>query len=251
MSTTVRARASTTARYVRPLGTADEGEFAVAMTPTASNAVPGWEHTASAGRHAGAGGHVEHDSGDEETLVVPLVGSFRVEVTRPTARRTTSRWPVVRSSSTGRPTSSTPGAAHGCAITGVGPDAGRVALCGAPATKTAQPKPFRHLAASEVPVELRGAGLASREVRNFGLPDVLDADSILVCEVVTPAGNWSSWPPHKHDEERPGEETELEEIYYFETRSTGRARHRPGRLPAGLRHRRRAPLDVARRGPHR
>ena len=54
----------------------------------------------------------------------------------------------------------------------------------------------------------------------MGLPDVLDADSFLVCEVVTPAGNWSSWPPHKHDEERPGEETELEEIYYVETRST-------------------------------
>jgi 5-deoxy-glucuronate isomerase len=101
-----------------------------------------------------------------------------------------------------------------------GPDAGRVALCGAPATKAPEPKPFRHVTASEVPVELRGAGRASREVRNLGLPDVLDADSILVCEVLTPAGNWSSWPPHKHDEERPGAETALEEIYYVETRST-------------------------------
>jgi 5-deoxy-glucuronate isomerase len=36
----------------------------------------------------------------------------------------------------------------------------------------------------------------------------------------TPAGNWSSWPPHKHDEDRPGVESELEEIYYFETRGT-------------------------------
>ena len=55
---------------------------------------------------------------------------------------------------------------------------------------------------SEVPVELRGAGSASREVRNFGTPGVLDADSIIACEVITPAGNWSSYPPHKHDEER-------------------------------------------------
>jgi 5-deoxy-glucuronate isomerase len=67
-----------------------------------------------------------------------------------------------------------------------------------------------------VPVELRGAGRASREVRNFGTPDVLDADSLIACEVITPAGNWSSYPPHKHDEERDGTETELEEIYYFE-----------------------------------
>ena len=60
------------------------------------------------------------------------------------------------------------------------------------------------MAAADVPVELRGAGAASREVRNFGIPGVLDADSIIACEVVTPAGNWSSYPPHKHDEERAG-----------------------------------------------
>jgi 5-deoxy-glucuronate isomerase len=57
-------------------------------------------------------------------------------------------------------------------------------------------------------------------VRNFGTPDVLDAEAVIACEVITPAGNWSSWPPHKHDVERPGEEAELEEIYYFETEST-------------------------------
>ena len=76
----------------------------------------------------------------------------------------------------------------------------------------------------EVPVELRGAGQASREVRNFGVPAVLDADSMIACEVVTPAGNWSSYPPHKHDEERDGVETELEEIYYFETQVEERRR---------------------------
>jgi 5-deoxy-glucuronate isomerase len=74
----------------------------------------------------------------------------------------------------------------------------------------------RHVTAEEIPVELRGAGIASREVRNFGIPGVLDADSIIACEVITPSGNWSSYPPHKHDQERAGVETELEEIYYFE-----------------------------------
>ena len=47
----------------------------------------------------------------------------------------------------------------------------------------------------------------------------LDAGRIIACEVITPAGNWSSWPPHKHDTERPGIEAELEEIYWFETRT--------------------------------
>ena len=72
-----------------------------------------------------------------------------------------------------------------------------------------------YLPKADVPVEMRGAGQSSRQVNNFGIPGVLDADRLIACEVLTPGGNWSSWPPHKHDEERDGE-TVLEEIYYFE-----------------------------------
>ena len=79
--------------------------------------------------------------------------------------------------------------------------------------------PVKHIPAGDVPVELRGAGQASRQVQNFGTPDALEADSIISCEVITPAGNWSSYPPHKHDEDRPGVESQLEEIYYFEMRA--------------------------------
>ncbi len=93
----------------------------------------------------------------------------------------------------------------------------RIAVCAARVRGRGPTAAFRHVAAAEVPVELRGAGSCSREVRNFGVPETLAADSIIACEVVTPAGNWSSYPPHKHDEERAGVETELEEIYYFET----------------------------------
>jgi 5-deoxy-glucuronate isomerase len=70
--------------------------------------------------------------------------------------------------------------------------------------------------AADVPVEHRGGGAAFRVVRNFGLPGALDAQKLLVCEVVTPAGNWSGVPPHKHDEAIPGAETRLEEIYWFD-----------------------------------
>lgn len=75
--------------------------------------------------------------------------------------------------------------------------------------------PPRYIAADEVRVEHRGAGACARTVHNFGTPDVLSADRLIACEVLTPAGNWSSYPPHKHDTERPGESV-LEEIYYFE-----------------------------------
>jgi 5-deoxy-glucuronate isomerase len=81
---------------------------------------------------------------------------------------------------------------------------------------TTQPRPVRHVAAAEIPIELRGAGAASRQVHNFGTPDALDAARLIVCEVITPAGNWSSYPAHKHDEHVPGHESRLEEIYYFE-----------------------------------
>lgn len=89
---------------------------------------------------------------------------------------------------------------------------GRFAVCTAVCTNRLEPA---HLPIDDVPVEMRGAGQASRQVNNFGIPGVLEADRLICCEVITPGGNWSSWPPHKHDEEREGE-TQLEEIYYFE-----------------------------------
>ena len=88
---------------------------------------------------------------------------------------------------------------------------GRFALCGARPSGAAVPL----RTAAEVPVELRGAGRSSRQVRNFGTPEALEAGALIACEVITPGGNWSSYPAHKHDEAGEGE-SELEEIYYFE-----------------------------------
>jgi 5-deoxy-glucuronate isomerase len=92
-------------------------------------------------------------------------------------------------------------------------EGGRFAVCTAVCSNRLEPA---YLPVGDVPVELRGAGQASRQVNNFGIPGVLEADRMIACEVLTPGGNWSSYPPHKHDEEREGEETRLEEIYYFE-----------------------------------
>ncbi|WP_420834219.1 5-deoxy-glucuronate isomerase [Streptomyces yunnanensis] len=90
---------------------------------------------------------------------------------------------------------------------------GRFALTGA---RCERRLPARYGAASDVPVELRGTGSCSRQVNNFGAAGVFECDRLIAVEVLTPGGNWSSYPPHKHDECRPGEESELEEIYYFE-----------------------------------
>ncbi|MGH3431346.1 MAG: 5-deoxy-glucuronate isomerase, partial [Thermocrispum sp.] len=73
----------------------------------------------------------------------------------------------------------------------------------------------RYGPAEDVPVEVRGAGNATRQVTNFGVPGVWDhADKLNACELLTPDGNWSSYPPHKHDTLSECEVVN-EEVYYF------------------------------------
>ena len=62
--------------------------------------------------------------------------------------------------------------------------------------------------------EIRGGGNATRQIVDI-MPPGFPADRLLVCEVFTPSGNWSSYPPHKHDVDRPPGEVKLEEIYYY------------------------------------
>jgi 5-deoxy-glucuronate isomerase len=84
-----------------------------------------------------------------------------------------------------------------------------------PSARTSRPLPASYGAATDVPVELRGAGAATRQLNNFCAPDSFPADKLVAVECITPAGNWSSWPPHKHDTAS-ADEAVLEEIYYFE-----------------------------------
>jgi 5-deoxy-glucuronate isomerase len=65
------------------------------------------------------------------------------------------------------------------------------------------------------------------------MPETLDADRMIVCEVIVPAGNWSGSPSHKHDVYIPGKESELEEIYYFQSAVTRGAKTPPSSLPFG------------------
>jgi 5-deoxy-glucuronate isomerase len=62
--------------------------------------------------------------------------------------------------------------------------------------------------------EIRGGGNATRQIVDI-MPPSFAADRLMVCEVFTPPGNWSSYPPHKHDTDRPPQEVKLEEIYYY------------------------------------
>jgi 5-deoxy-glucuronate isomerase len=70
---------------------------------------------------------------------------------------------------------------------------------------------------SDVRVEIRGAGNATRQINHIIAPD-FPADRLEVVEVYTPSGNWSSWPPHKHDTDAMPHEAVLEEIYAYRFR---------------------------------
>jgi 5-deoxy-glucuronate isomerase len=182
-----------------PRGTLTQGRWESVV----DGSTPGWTHTGI--RVAAlAGDTVELPASDVERIVVPLSGGFQV------GHEGTTTTLEGRSSVFDGPSDVLyVGSGQPLSITG----SGRVAVAEA---HTGVRKPSRYIARREVPVELRGAGRDSRQVHNFGTPDSLDAGALLCCEVITPAGNWSSHPAHKHDDPVPGRETELEEIYYFE-----------------------------------
>lgn len=89
---------------------------------------------------------------------------------------------------------------------------GEVAL---PSARCERRLPPRYGAAEDVPIEIRGAGPATRQVTNFASPETWPhADRLMCVELLTPDGNWSSYPPHKHDDS-PECPVNNEELYYF------------------------------------
>ncbi|MEU6730394.1 5-deoxy-glucuronate isomerase [Nonomuraea wenchangensis] len=186
-----------------PYGKTAHGPWSVEVTPSQA----GWTYSGLRILDL-TDAPVTFSTGEEELLVLPLAGSCSV------------RLPGDRFELAGRPSvfdgpSDFAYVPIGTEVTIEG--AGRIALPSARATETF---PARYVAAAEVPVELRGAGQASRQVNNFCAPGVFDCHKLIAVEVLTPSGNWSSYPPHKHDTPNPGEAV-LEEIYYFEVADQG------------------------------
>lgn len=72
----------------------------------------------------------------------------------------------------------------------------------------------RLITPTDVATGLRGGGNVSRQIVDI-IPPAFPADKLMVIEVYTPGGNWSSYPPHKHDVHNPPTEVDLDEIYYY------------------------------------
>lgn len=186
--------------------------------------VPGWEHTGLRVARLAEGASIELSDTGVERLIVPLSGSFSVthgiaggqagdatggaDTTELNGRSSVFDGPTdvlyLSSASTATVTARSAGETRFLVAT----------------SPTDIVRPSAYMPVESVPVELRGAGASSRQVHNFGRKESLDAARFIVVEVITPSENWSSYPPHKHDEHLPGHESELEEIYYFEVAPT-------------------------------
>jgi 5-deoxy-glucuronate isomerase len=96
----------------------------------------------------------------------------------------------------------------------VAAEACEIADCRAPSTGRFEP---RLITPEDCGYEIRGGGNATRQIVDI-MPPAFPAARLMVCEVFTPSGNWSSYPPHKHDTDDPPREADLEEVYYFRFR---------------------------------
>jgi 5-deoxy-glucuronate isomerase len=199
-----RSAAATAPSPLIRRGTTAEGDFSLVITP----AVAGWVYCGLRILELPPGGSISLNTGESEMLVLPLAGAcvvscdgerFELAGRQSVFTRLTDFAYVPRDSRFEVSTQ----------------DGGRFALPAAEATRRLT---ARYGRAEDVAVELRGAGSASRQINNFCTPGVFDADRLMAVEVLTPGGNWSSYPPHKHDEQRV-DESQLEEIYYFEVAS--------------------------------
>jgi 5-deoxy-glucuronate isomerase len=166
----------------------------------------GWGHVGFEVLDLRAGARATRVTGDREVCVVAIQGACHVRSGHGDWRDLGGRadpW-------SGPPEAAylPPGTEFEVAAAG---GAAELGLCSAPAPRGGARA--RVLPAGEVEVEVRGHGSQERFIHPILMGD-RTAESLLVVEVLTPAGHWSSYPPHKHDRDDPPNETLLEETYY-------------------------------------
>ena len=166
----------------------------------------GWSHVGFKVVELGAGRTATGGETGRETCLVVLSGTADIAVGKARFDGLGGRASVFEDKA--------PGAVYapgGAAWTVTATTPVELAVCTAPATGAGAP---RVIQADRMSREVRGQGTNTRHVRNI-LPETEPAESLLVVEVITPGGNWSSYPPHKHDVSNLPLEADLEEIYYY------------------------------------
>ncbi len=205
-----------TQRLVLPHGVLADGDDPVRLEP----ADAGWTYTGLRVLRLAPGVPRQVHTGEYEVFVLPLAGGCELDVDGP-------RMTLEGRDSVFSRVSDLAYVGRDSRITLSSNAGAEIALPMALAETQLAPK---YGPADSVPVEVRGAGPASRQVTSFGTPEAWPhADRLMACELITPGGNWSSYPPHKHDQSCA---VANEEIYYF--RVAGRDGLAPDRSGFGL-----------------
>jgi 5-deoxy-glucuronate isomerase len=108
----------------------------------------------------------------------------------------------------------------GLHLTGAAKGPAQVAIASASADPSPDAPPARVIGPADQRIAEVGEGNWSRTVRTILGPEH-DAQRLLLGETINPPGNWSSYPPHRHDRHNPPEEVDLEEVYLFRTNPAG------------------------------
>ena len=185
---------------VRPSTPDPEGRV-LSITP--ENA--GWSHVGFALYQLTAGQTVADRTPARETCLVLVTGRARITVDD-------AKYGLVGGRTT--PFEGAPASVYapaGATWTVIADSPVELAVCTAPGAPGSHPA--RLIAPEELVLKSRGQGSNTRYVRDI-LPETAPADGLLVVEVITPGGNWSSYPPHKHDQDNLPVESNLEETYY-------------------------------------
>ncbi len=199
----------TVGQLVRPAAPPDTTGAIHRLSP----ADAGWTWTSFDVYELAAGGRVDRPGDDREVLVLVLEGTAVVTVGGVVLGAVGERTSVFDD-----PPAGVVLCAPGEGVEVVAQTRVLLAIAAAPGgdvhrTAVVTPETIR--------VETRGAGANERMIKNL-LPPEAEAGRLIAVEAYTPGGNWSSYPPHKHDTDDPPNESQLEELYFYRfARPTG------------------------------
>ena len=185
---------------------ADDRGLILEVTPQSA----GWEFISFQAQRLDAGGTWTFDTGENEFAFVDMSGRYRVESNR-------GHWEGI-----GGRVDVFSGGAHALylprrtQLTVTAEERGEFAATWVPTDEDHEPWLIRP---EDVAVSVRGGDNVSRQINDL-LPPGSPVHRIVLVEVYTPSGNWSSYPPHKHDvhiEDAAGDlvEADLEEVYFY------------------------------------
>lgn len=191
---------------IKPMTDGEDPDLILSVTPEGA----GWDYISFQARRLVKGGEWSFDTGENEFAFVNLSGRYRVESSR-------GSWAGI-----GGRANVFSGGAHALylprrtELTVTAEEAGEFAVTWVPTSEDNEPWLIKP---EDVAVSIRGGDNVSRQINDL-LPPGSPVHRIVLVEVYTPSGNWSSYPPHKHDihiEDGSGEliEADLEEVYFY------------------------------------